>query len=98
MNYATLNQKGLKMKFQIVIYNQAMRTPGYPPISVAPYLAMTGPFPGTKYPFRVEGITREEARTKLLSQIQQWIDTYPEIEVTEVDIQPSERAKQLDGR
>lgn len=85
------------MKFQIVTYNQAKRRPGYPSTSTRPYLAMTGPLPGTfGDPFRAEGDTHEEARTKLIAMIQQFLDTYPELEVTEIDITPSDRARQMD--
>jgi len=85
------------VKFQIVTYNQAARRPGYPSTSVKPYMAMTGPLPGTLGdPLRADGETREEARMKLVAMIQRLLDMYPGLEVTEVDIQPSERARQLD--
>ena len=85
------------MKFQIVVYNQALRKPGYPSTAMKPYLAMTGPLPGTlSDPFRAEGATPEEARAKLIAMVQGFLDTYPELEVTEVDIKPSDRARQMD--
>lgn len=84
------------MKFQIVTYNQATRRPWYPSTGAKPYLAMTGPLPGTRDPLRAEGDTCEEARTKLIAIVHKFLDSYPELEVTEVDIHPSELVRQMD--
>ena len=80
------------MKFQIVTYNQAKRRLGYPPASTKSYLAtMTGPLPETlDDPFRAEGATPEEAKTKLIAMVQRFLDDYPELEFCEVNLEVSE--------
>jgi len=78
------------VKFQIVTYNQAQRLCCYPSTSKKRYLAMTVPFGlQGEEPFRAEGDTREEAKANLIVLVQRFLDDYPELEVTEVDLQPS---------
>jgi hypothetical protein len=83
------NRSEVAVKFQIVTYNQAQRLCCYPSTSKKRYLAMTVPLEILGEPFRAEGATREEAQANLIVLVQRFLDDYPELEVTEVDLQPS---------
>ncbi len=84
------------MKFQIITYRRSAAIDKLFTNKLAgPYTAVCRPFPWSdKKPIWATGGTPEEARAQLTVLLQNYLDySYPELEVTEVELEVSEEAK-----